>query len=88
MEFYSELFPHEIGPRFEPRTQVHVHRDAIFWPHLEFFLDFSSEVIAQFFQFLWQRRMREVGLNPIFDAQFVQQRQAEVVLEIKVRKNK
>ena len=49
--------------------------------YLEFFLDLSPEVVPELLQLLGQRRVREVSLDSVLDAQLIQQRQAEVVLE-------
>ena len=47
---------------------------------LELFLDLAPEVLAELLQLLRQRRVREVRLDAVLDAQLVEQTQAEVVV--------
>ncbi len=47
---------------------------------LELFLDLLAQVVAELLQLLGQRRVRQMRLDAILDAQLVQQRQAEVVI--------
>ena len=47
---------------------------------LELFLDLAPEVLAELLQLLRQRRVGEVRLDAVLDAQLVEQTQAEVVV--------
>ena len=47
---------------------------------LQLLLDLAPQVLAQLLQLLRQRRVREVRLDAVLDAQLVQQTQAEVIV--------
>ena len=55
---------------------------------LELFLDLAPEVLAELLQLLRQRRVREVRLDAVLDAQLVEQTQAEVVVLKEIKKNR
>ena len=47
---------------------------------LELLLDLPAQVLAELLELLRQRRVREMGLDAIFDAELVEQREAEVII--------
>ena len=47
---------------------------------LELLLDLPAQVLAELLELLRQRRVREMGLDAIFDTELVEQREAEVVI--------